>query len=292
MASASTFFSATRNTGLDFKTLLESHAYISHLKANKKTADIKRFLLHGTSPEFEHLRFDVSWENARLEFQDPEWTFPVNDVHDSSRKNNETWDFEKSVSNFEVTNEYTDETKAVFKLSWLEGNTFGLDLNTTLELPTEAKEVFGETTVLNINGPSFETHCDQKSKNSVKVPVLANQATTLVTTHRERNFKGTFTSKAFLGGKVSVRISNTKKNELIRTVTDDVIDVFRQMSQEMSHFSNSEKSKIPENSVISRLSPFEPCQALSEKGRVLIWKISGACHFNVGIHGSVKVESA
>ncbi|BFZ05095.1 hypothetical protein BsWGS_08134 [Bradybaena similaris] len=295
MATASTSFSTVTGPALDFKTLLESHAYISYLKAKRwsnciiskfRNCKIRNFLLKGTDSEYESLRFEISWDNARLEFQDPKWTFPPKDVRDSSRNVYETWEYENSVSDFEVTNEHKNKTKAVFSLAWLEGNTFGLDLNTTVNLPTQAREVFGESAVLNINGPSFETYQDQEWKISVKVPVPENQTTKLVTVIHEKSFKGTFKSCAFLRGRVSVRIFNKKNNELLTTVTDDVSDFWNKMRREMSRITYDTKKA---NSIAARLEPFD---ALSGEHREMIWLVSGECRFTVGTHGSIKVEPA
>ncbi|BFZ05096.1 hypothetical protein BsWGS_08135 [Bradybaena similaris] len=245
---------------------------------------IRNFLLKGTDSEYESLRFEISWDNARLEFQDPKWTFPPKDVRDSSRNVYETWEYENSVSSFEVTNEHKNKTKAVFSLAWLEGNTCGLDLNTTVNLPTQAREVFGESAVLNINGPSFETYQDQEWKISVKVPVPENQTAKLVTVIHEKSFKGTFKSRAFLRGKLSVKIFKKTNNELLTTVSDDVIDFWIKMRREMLPFKYNMENP---NSIVARLEPFD---ALSDEHREMIWTISGECRFTVGTHGSIKVE--
>ncbi|BFZ05094.1 hypothetical protein BsWGS_08133 [Bradybaena similaris] len=282
MATASTSFSKTAGAALEFKTLLESHAYISYLKAKRsRNYKIKNFLLKGTDSEYEKLRFEIIWENAVLRFQDPVWTFPKNNILDSARNVYET-EYKNSLSSFEVTNEHTNKTEAVFSLALLEGNTSGLDLNASIKLPDETMEVFGETTVLNINRPSFETHQNQEWKLSVKVPIPANQKAKLVTVIHKKSFKGTFNSRAFLRGKVSVRIFKKKNGELLNTVTDDVIDFWRKIKQQMSLvYTTNPKS------IVTRLAPF---QALSDDSREISWLVSGECSFTVGTHGSIDVQ--
>lgn len=187
-----TSFSAPVQTNLrlDFKTLLEAYAFVSYLRSANKVGKIKPFLLDGSSELFESVRAVFNWENARLEFQQQQWKFPPKDIRDSARNTYETWEYQNTGNSFEVVNEHRAKSKAVFSLRWLEGSTFGLDVYTKLILPNETEGAFSDTTVLDINGSSFERFHDQEFKINVKIPVAANHRTKLVMILHEKAFKG------------------------------------------------------------------------------------------------------
>ncbi|BFZ05093.1 hypothetical protein BsWGS_08132 [Bradybaena similaris] len=285
-----TSFSAPVQTNLrlDFTSLLESYAFVSYLRSIKKVPKIKPFLIEGSSSLFETMRATTNWENARLEFENQQWKFPPKDIRDSSRNTYETWEYQNNGVSFEVVNEHKAKTKAVFSLKWLEGSTFGLDVYTKLILPSETEGAFSDSTVLDINGSSFERFHDQEYKINVKVPVPLNHRAKLVMILHEKAFKGTFSCTAVLQGRVSVQLYQRGNNKLLFTISDNVDSIWKKMKDEMATAKSGHKGVIGTQSYISRLSAFE---TLPKDLRGLTWRISGECRFTLGTHGTVKVDA-